>query len=82
MITFRIYLLTYWKVWNPKAFFVHSLWVATMVQEDYTRKLYFLRSELWPECEERWDRIEGFFNGDKETISWATQVPKESLNDW
>jgi hypothetical protein len=56
--------------WSPKVYLVPSLWVASMVTADYARKRYFLRYELWTACEERWDRIDGYFSGSQDTVAW------------
>lgn len=61
--------------WNPVVYIVPSLWVGTFVKPDWKRKMFMLRSELWPQCEERWDRIGLFLKGDDETIKWAMTVP-------
>lgn len=69
-------------IWSPKVYLVPSLWVASIVTADYSRKIYFLRHELWPACEERWDRIDGYFSGHEETLAWVQTVPLESTNSW
>ncbi len=65
-------------VFSPHVFLVPSAWVGAFVQEDNTRKMYLLRSTLWPECEDRWDRIGKFLSADIETIKWCASVPEES----
>lgn len=68
--------------WSPMVYLVPSTWVATMVTADYSRKIYFLRHELWPACEERWDRIDAFFSASNETHDWIHTIPIESTNSW
>ena len=68
--------------WNPRVYIVPSTWVASMVTANYSRKIYFLRHELWAECAERWDRIDGYFNGSQDTLSWINTNPIESTNSW
>ena len=67
--------------WNPTVFLVPSSWVAAFVREECVRKMYLLRSELWTSCEQRWDRVEGFFSGNKETLEWISTVP-EATKPW
>jgi hypothetical protein len=61
---------------EPLVFFVPSLWVGNFVKQDWSRKMYMLRSELWQDCKERWDRIEPYLNEDPETITWSKTIPK------
>jgi len=63
--------------WKPVGYLVPSLWVGTFVKAEWGRKMFMLRKELWPECEERWDRIRSFLEGDKDVEKWATRVPAE-----
>jgi hypothetical protein len=66
---------------SPKVFFVPSRWVGSFVKQEWDRKMFLLRSELWPLCEERWDRIEAFLRGDPETRAWSEVIPLEAT-DW
>ena len=43
--------------------------------------MYMLRSELWGDCEERWDLVEGYLYGDPKVISWSNTIP-EAAKDW
>jgi hypothetical protein len=66
---------------KPVVFLVPSLWVGNFVQESWSRKRYMLRSMLWPECEERWDKVTAFFDGRKEVLDWCNSIP-EDAKDW
>jgi hypothetical protein len=66
---------------NPRVFLVPSLWVGKFVKEDWSRKMYMLPVEVWPQCLERWDRISAFFSGDQDTINWSRNIPPEAA-DW
>jgi hypothetical protein len=68
------------SVWGPTVFLVPSLWVGSFVREDFSRKMYLLRSELWSSCQDRWDRIEQFFEEKEDTLNWADTVPPEARN--
>jgi hypothetical protein len=63
---------------KPLVFIVPSLWVGNFVGIDFSRFMYLLRSELWPDCQERWDHIRGFLDEDPMTLAWARQIPKEA----
>jgi hypothetical protein len=67
--------------WQPTVFIVPSCWVGNFVKAEWSRKLYMLRSELWPECQERWDRVAGFLAGDSAMLAWCEQIPEEA-RDW
>lgn len=67
--------------WSPRVFLVPSLWVGKFVNEEWSRKLYMLPSEAWPQSLERWDRIELFLNDDKDTLKWCSSIPPEA-EDW
>jgi len=67
--------------WKPTVFIVPSIWVGNFVKPAWRLKLYMLRSALWPECHERWDRVVAFLEGDPPTITWCTQIPLE-VRDW
>ncbi len=67
--------------WNPRVFLVPSLWVGKFVKEDWSRKMYMLPTEAWPQCLERWDRINAFFNEETETLNWCRNIPLEAA-DW
>ena len=67
--------------WNPRVFLVPSLWVGKFVKEDWPLKLYMLPIEAWPQCLERWDRINAFFNDETETLNWCRHIPLEAA-DW
>jgi hypothetical protein len=66
------------STWNPVAYLVPSGWVSALVQKDFSRKVYFFRHELWPLCEERWDRVQKYFDSDPDTLEWVGTIPKES----
>lgn len=65
----------------PLIFFVPSLWVGNFVQHDWSRKMYMLRSELWEDCKERWDRIEGYLAADPQTVAWCQTIP-DAAKEW
>jgi hypothetical protein len=66
---------------SPQTFIVPSIWVANFVQKDWTRKMFMLRSSMWNDCCERWDRIEQFLAADGRQIEWAKKID-EGARDW
>ena len=66
--------------WSPKVCLVPSLWVAGFV-DTWGPGFYQLRDVLWPECEERWDRLASFLDGDADVERWCSTVPKEAI-EW
>jgi hypothetical protein len=64
--------------WNPRVFLVPSLWVGKFLKDDWELKLYMLPIEAWPQCLERWDRINAFFNDETETLKWCRNIPLEA----
>ncbi len=63
--------------WNPRVFLVPSMWVRKFVKNaSPKRRMYLLPKELWGECLERWDRINKFFDRDRETLNWCRKVPR------
>jgi hypothetical protein len=40
--------------------------------------MYLLRSELWPQCKERWDQIRGFLDQDPATLVWCRHILEEA----
>ena len=67
--------------WKPMVFLVPSRWVANFVQKDWSRKMFLLRREAWPLCEEKWERIDAYFRDDEERLNWCRNVPEE-VKDW
>lgn len=67
--------------WTPTVFIVPSLWVGNFVRPEWGRKLYMLRAELWPECQERWDRVHAYLEDDPNTLRWCNGIPVEA-RDW
>jgi hypothetical protein len=63
---------------SPVVYFVPSVWVSGMVKRDCSRKMYMLRSLLWPRCKERWDRISGYLDNESDTMAWCRTVPPEA----
>jgi hypothetical protein len=63
---------------SPVVYFVPSLWVSSMVKHDWSLKMYMLRSVLWRDCEERWDRVSGYLGNDPDTMAWCRGVPGEA----
>jgi len=63
---------------SPIVYFVPSVWVSNMVKHDWSRKMYMLRSVLWPDCEERWDRISAYLDNESKTIAWCQTVPGQA----
>jgi hypothetical protein len=61
-------------------FFVPSWWVGNFVQADWTRKMFMLRSELWEQCGERWDRVSGYLHNDSDVLAWCSSIPQEAQN--
>jgi hypothetical protein len=43
--------------------------------------MYMLRSELWEDCRERWDRIQDYLDGDPRIVDWCDTIP-EAAKDW
>ena len=71
-------------VWKPRTFIVPSMWVASFVKPDWSRKMYLLKSSLWSECEERWDRVTRYLAGnDPDIEEWCSTAPDRALDwDW
>jgi hypothetical protein len=67
--------------WTPIVFIVPSLWVGKFVKPDWSRKMYMLRSMLWQDCQERWDRIHDYLAGDAGATAWGNRIPAEA-QDW
>lgn len=67
---------------NPRVFFVPSLWVAQFVKPGFSRSLFFLPRKAEDDTLERWDRVRSYLNGEKEAIEWATTWPEEKLIRW
>ena len=68
--------------WKPRTFIVPSMWVASFVKPEWSRKRYLLRSSLWDECEERWDRVTRYLAGnDPEIEEWCSTAP-DRARDW
>ena len=80
----------------PKVFLVPSLWIAgflalQMTDEDIrsrypklcTRRdaFYYLVRQLWPDCEERWDRVRSFLEKQPDTLDWCQNCPQVG-RDW
>ena len=66
-------------VWNPRTFIVPSMWVASFVKPDWSRKMYMLVSSLWEECDGRWDRVTRYLAGnDAEIEEWCATVPSRA----
>jgi len=63
-------------VWNPRIFFVPSLWVAEFVEPDWPQHWYFLPTTLRRLTEDRWDLVEGYLSGNAEAITWAKDWPE------
>jgi hypothetical protein len=70
------------KGWNPRIFFVPSLWVAKFVKPDWSRFMYFLPSTAQDLTLERWDLVKGFLVGEKVASKWANDWPKSKLVEW
>lgn len=68
--------------WNPKIFFVPSLWVANFVKSDWSRFMYFLPKTVEDITLERWDIISKYLQGDENAIKWANEHPVEKLVKW
>ncbi len=64
--------------WNPQVFFVPSLWVASFVKPDFSRKMYLLRSSANNLCLERWDLVRAYLIGCQAAAQWATTYPDEA----
>ncbi|MBL8692799.1 MAG: hypothetical protein JNJ88_01745 [Planctomycetes bacterium] len=60
---------------TPLVFLVPSLWVGTQVKASWSRKMFLLHKNLWPQCEEQWDRVGSFLNGDQDVLDWMKSVP-------
>jgi hypothetical protein len=68
--------------WNPKVYFVPSLWVAQFVKSDWSRFLYFLPKTVEDLTLERWDILNGYLNGEASAIKWANEWPEDKLVKW
>lgn len=68
--------------WNPRVFFVPSLWVANFVKSDWSRFMYFLPKTVEDITLERWDILSGYLNGQKDAIKWAKDWPESKLVKW
>ncbi len=68
--------------WNPKIFFVPSIWVAKFVKPDWSRFMYFLPKAVEDITLERWDIISKYLEGDKDAIEWANNWPEDRLVKW
>jgi len=65
--------------WEPRVFLVPSWWVGKFVKKEWSRKMYWLPREAWPQCLERWDRIPAFFTGEADVYHWCRNIPTEAL---
>ncbi|MCL4305861.1 hypothetical protein KJZ99_08085 [bacterium] len=65
------------RTWSPRVFIVPSVWVGKFVQAGWSRKMYRLPAEAWPQCLERWDRFSRYFDQDPETMDWCRSAPGE-----
>jgi hypothetical protein len=70
------------KSWNPKVFFVPSLWVAKFVKPDWSRFMYFLPKTVEDITLERWDFLTGYLMGEHDAIEWAESWPEDKLVKW
>jgi hypothetical protein len=68
--------------WNPKVFFVPSLWVAKFVKSDWSRFMYFLPKTVENLTLERWDILKGYLDSEESSIQWANNWPEEKLVKW
>ena len=68
--------------WAPIVFFVPSLWVAKFVKPDWSRFMYFIPTTAKDLTHERWDLVQGFLAGKKDTIDWANSWPEDKLVKW
>jgi hypothetical protein len=68
--------------WNPRIFFVPSIWVAKFVKPDWSRFMYFLPKTVEDITLEKWDILQGYLCGDAAAIKWANDWPKERLVKW
>ena len=70
------------ETWNPRVFFVPSLWVANFVKSDWSRFMYFLPTTAESLTLNRWDLLKGYLEGNSESIKWANNWPEDKLVKW
>jgi len=70
------------KAWDPRVFFVPSLWVAKFVKRGWSRYMYFLPSTAQHLTLERWDLVQGYLAGVEDAIDWANDWPEQILVKW
>ena len=63
---------------RPDVFLVPSIWVATTIGADWTRKIYPLKTACELLCRERWDWVKKFLEDDPAAMQWATTIPPEA----
>ena len=68
--------------WEPKVFFVPSIWVANFVKPDWSRFMYFLPKTVEDITLEKWDILQGYLNGESGAIKWAKDWPEQKLIKW
>jgi hypothetical protein len=68
--------------WDPRVFFVPSLWVGDFVKPDFGRMIYFLPTTANDLSLERWDLVRDFLEGDKKAIKWSNTWPEDKLVRW
>ena len=68
--------------WNPRIFFVPSIWVAKFVKPEWSRFMYFLPKAVEDETLEKWDVLQGYLDGCPTAIEWANSWPEERLVKW
>ena len=68
--------------WNPKVFFVPSLWVSNFVKPDWPMFLYFLPQTARDLTYENWTVVKDYLAGDQSATDWANSWPEEKLVKW
>lgn len=67
---------------EPNVYIVPSKWVAEFVKPNFTRKLFFLPKPAADITRNNWELFDKIFDGDVDTLKWASQWDEENLVRW